>query len=78
MTKPKPPQSPEASNLVHQVLADHARLSNENRRLREVLEELSEYSPDCDHDVIAQRALYPAEPVKRDHRICPPGECLYP
>lgn len=57
----RPLSDAEAGNLALDLLSDHARLQRENQRLRAALEELSEYSHDCNHDVIARRALLPEE-----------------
>lgn len=57
MTKPKPLTDQEADRVAADLIIEHAWLKGEVRRMRAVLEQLAEYSHDCDHDVIARRAL---------------------
>jgi hypothetical protein len=59
-------KQPSAAGLVREVLFEFERLTIENRqlivenrRMRGALEELSEYSEPCGHDLIAQGALWP-------------------
>lgn len=52
----------EALHLAAQLVSEHRRLFHENHIMRDALEEIAEYSPDCHHDVIAQRALQSTQP----------------
>jgi hypothetical protein len=52
----------EAERVAADLIMEHAWLKKENRRLRAALEELSQYSGDCDHDMRARRALMPDKP----------------
>jgi len=52
----------EALHLAAQLVSEHRRLFHENHIMRDALEEIGEYSPSCEHDVIAQRALREMRP----------------
>ena len=61
---PKPLTQQQAMHLAAQLVTEHTWLSGEVRRLfhqnhimRDALQELAEYTSDCNHDVIARRAL---------------------
>lgn len=52
----------EATCLAMDLVTEHRRLFHENHIMRDALQQLAEYSGDCDHDVIAQRALRGTQP----------------
>lgn len=61
MTRHKLTQQ-EAVHLAAQLVSEHRRLFHENHIMRDALEEIAEYSPGCEHDVIAQRSLREMRP----------------
>lgn len=52
----------EALHLAAQLVSEHRRLFHENHIMRDALQQLAEYRHDCDHDVIAARALQETQP----------------